>query len=55
MGTKQVTQEDFDFICDRRGFDQLMRSYIFKMMKYLGLGRKMKNEFIVEDKNENKN
>lgn len=55
MDAKQVKQDDFDFICNRRGFDQLMRSYLFKMVKYIGLGIQLKNEFVVEEKNENKN
>ena len=38
---EQVSQDDFDFIADRRGFDGAMREYLHDMMCHVGLGKKL--------------
>lgn len=35
---KQVSQDDFDFICNRRGFTEAERKEIYDALKRLGIG-----------------
>ena len=36
---KQVEPEEFDWLCNRRGFDAMMRKYLEGMLRHVGLGR----------------
>ena len=39
---KQVTKEDFNWLCNRRGFDIYMRYYLKTMIIFVGLGKELK-------------
>lgn len=37
LGSRQVVKDEFDWICDRRGFTAEQREYLKEMMKHVGL------------------
>ena len=41
---KQVDLAEFNWICERRAFDPVMRTYLYEMVCYLGLGEGLKAE-----------
>lgn len=43
---KQVTVEEFEWMCNRRGFDYPMRAYLIDMMTHVGLGKDLSYELI---------
>ena len=36
---KQVTEEDFTWMAERRGFDQMMCQYLLEMLRHVGLSK----------------
>jgi len=42
----QVKVEDFEWLCNRRGFDYPMRAYLIDIMTHVGLGNNLSYELV---------
>ena len=44
---EQVELGEFDHLCTRRGFDEMMKAYLAGMLRHVGLGKKLDTNIVV--------